>query len=294
MKKYPFLPMSVESGLKISKPFRNFAKPFLRFFPELKIGIDNMELKLTEEEYSSLAVLSSAIMSVFGFVAVLIFTVNRLAIQDCIISALLAGLLFFVMDFISQMYYPQIILSNRAKLLDKDLLFAMRYVLIKLKSGVSLYDAMVGVSVGEYGEVSREFKKAVKEIATGTDETVALENMALRNPAPFFRRVIWQITSNVKAGADIADVLDSITSTIVKEQKIMIHKYGSELNPLIMMYMMLSVVVPSLGVTVVVVMSSFSGIKVPVYIFYLIPAYVFFTQIIFMRLIKTKKPMLSL
>jgi NAD(P)-dependent dehydrogenase (short-subunit alcohol dehydrogenase family) len=44
--------------------------------------------------------------------------------------------------------------------------------------------------------------KAVKEIATGTEEVVALENMALRAPSTFFRRTIWQITNNIRAGSD--------------------------------------------------------------------------------------------
>jgi hypothetical protein len=89
-------------------------------------------------------------------------------------------------------------------------------------------------------------------------------------------------------------ILETITSTLVREQKILIRKYGSELNPIILMYMMLAVVIPSLGTTVIIVMSSFSGIKVPVYILYIIPVLIFIVHIIFTRLIKDKKPMLSL
>jgi flagellar protein FlaJ len=215
-------------------------------------------------------------------------------LSDSIVASILSAILLFFADFFYQLFYPNIIARSRVRLLDKDLLFALRYILIKIKSGVPLYDAMVGIAEGDYSEVSKEFKKTVKEIATGTEDTVALENMALRNPSPFFRRTIWQITSNLRAGADITSVLESITSTITKEQKILIRRYGSELNPLILMYMMFSVIIPSLGITVVVVMSSFSGLKIPIYIFYLVPAYVFLTQIIFMRLIKAKKPMLSI
>ena len=134
----------------------------------------------------------------------------------------------------------------------------------------------------------------MKEISSGVNELKALEDMAIRNPSEFFRRTIWQIANNMRSGADISDILESLSQNLVEEHKILVRKYGSELNPIILFYMMFSVVIPSLSITVLVVMSSFSGVKVPIILFYVIPIAVFVMQIFFISVIKNRKPLLTI
>jgi hypothetical protein len=57
---------------------------------------------------------------------------------------------------------------------------------------------------------------------------------------------------------------------------------------------MFCIIIPSLGVTVMIVMSSLSGLAVPIFVFYLVPVAVFIMNVIFTRIIKDKKPMISL
>jgi flagellar protein FlaJ len=291
---FPFLPMPLPIAQKLSAAFNPIANSFIRMNPKFKKELAQADIALDARSYYTLSVLSAVMFFIMTFFPILIvgyFTVpiGMLVVAALIFSMFMAGIVFFY-----YMIHPRLLISRKSSLLEKDLLFALKYMLIRIRSGVPLYDAMVGVAHGQYGEVSNEFKTAVKEMSGGVEEVKALENMALRTTSMFFRRTIWQIANNMRSGSDISNSLSSIIENLVQEQKIMIRRYGSELNPIILMYMMFSVIIPSLGVTVIIVMSSFSGITVPVFLFYLIPIGVFMLQIIFISIIRNKRPMLSI
>ena len=88
------------------------------------------------------------------------------------------------------------------------------------------------------------------------EQTVALEELALKNPSLDFRRTLWQVTSAIKSGADLGNTLENIVQNLSEEHKVAIRRYGSQLNPLAMMYMMLAVIIPSLGITFLIIFSS--------------------------------------
>jgi pilus assembly protein TadC len=262
--------------------------------PGLKLQLEQAGIDLTPRDYLAIAMFSGILVALILFPVMFALSLLAEPIMESSVIAIMAAVVGYVAIFAYSLNYPRTIVHKKIKLLERDLLFALKYILIRIKSGVSLYDAMVGIANGKFGQVSVEFKKAISEIATGTKEVEALENMAVRVPSTFFRRTLWQITNNLRAGSDIAQILEAITSTLVREERILIRRYGSELNPIIMMYMMFCIIIPSLGVTVMIVMSSLSGLAVPIFVFYLVPVAVFIMNVIFTRIIKDKKPMISL
>jgi len=294
IKRLPFSPLPINFAKRLSFIFKYPAFTAAKFMPHLKNELSQAEINLTPKEYISIAMVSAFFTAIIIFILTFFLGTFTAPVNTAAATGLVMGITIYFAVYFYAMFYPHVLIQKKVKFLERDLLFALKYILIKIKSGIPLYDAMVGIAQGGYGEVSNEFKKTIREISTGTEEVVALEHMALRAPSTFFRRTIWQITNNLRAGSNISNILESITSTLVREQKILIRKYGSELNPIILMYMMFSIIIPSLGVTVLIVMSSFSGLTVPIYVFYMIPVAVFIAQIFFMRIIKDKKPMLSM
>ncbi|TRZ54025.1 type II secretion system F family protein [archaeon] len=113
--------------------------------------------------------------------------------------------------------YPSLIASRNVRTLEKDMLSAMQHMLIEVKSGVPLFNSMVGISEG-YGNISREFRKITKEINAGVKETDALDEATQRNPFVHFRRVLWQIANALRSGSDVASTLQSIVENLSKEQ----------------------------------------------------------------------------
>jgi len=166
---------------------------------------------------------------------------------------------------------------------------ALQHILVQIKSGVPLFNALLGVSKG-YGKVSNEFEKVIKEINSGKSELEALEEASKRNPSIHFRRAILQITNAMKSGSDITRALEAVLVTITADQVIAIRKYAQELNPYTMMYMLIAVIMPTLGITFLIIMSSFSGIVIPKIIFPFIIVVLSIFQYFYMGVIKTKRP----
>lgn len=292
MSKLIFLPIKEEKIFNTSKFLYPVGARLSKLFINLKSDLKRLDIKYSIEEFLSMVILSSIISFFAFFIPITLVGLNVSTLYETLRVSLFGATIFAVASFMFSISSVKMGVSKKRKLLEKDLFFAIKYIYIKVKSGVSLYDSMVGVAHGDFGEVSKEFKKTIKEISGGIDEVKALENMGLRSTSDYFRKVIWQITNNLRSGANITDILESISDSLMNEHMLLVKKYGAELNPTILMYMMFTVVIPSLAITLILVMSSFSGIQVPIYTFYLIPILLFILQIFFISIIKNKRPLM--
>ena len=77
---------------------------------------------------------------------------------------------------------------------------------------------------------------------------------------------------------------------IAKEQTIEVSKYGRKLNPLAMFYMIIAVILPSLGMTMMIVLSSFIELHLSLTILILIALFLGFVQFMFLSMIKFSRP----
>jgi hypothetical protein len=116
----------------------------------------------------------------------------------------------------------------------------------------------------------------------------------MRNPSILFRRSVWQIVNGMKSGADISGLIKDAINTISDEQLTQIQKYGGQLSPLALFYMLIAVIAPSLGTTFVIVISSFISLGEGTVkaVFYGILIFTIFMQIMFMGIIKSRRPSL--
>ncbi len=201
----------------------------------------------------------------------------------------LAGPFVFAMMFYTSMFGPNVQAKKRARRIEQELPNALRHLLIEVRSGIPLYQALVAVTEG-YGAVSEEFKKIVKDINGGKSEVDAIEDSILVNPSLSYRRSFWQLLNAMKTGTDIGGPLGNIVDDIIKDQLISIKKYGQELNPWTLMYMMVGVIMPSLGITFMIILSSFTGSGVSPLVLGIILVGLIMFQLVFMNLIKTKRP----
>jgi pilus assembly protein TadC len=146
-------------------------------------------------------------------------------------------------------------IMKRGKDIDKEVLFAGRFLLIKLNSGQPLINAIVDASKS-FGVANKYFKEIVKDIELGTPLEIALENAAINSASNRFRKILFNITNAIKIGIDVSNSLGSILDEISDEQLIEIQRYGKKLNSLTMFYMLLAIILPSLGMTMAAVIFS--------------------------------------
>ncbi len=287
----PFSILPPSLAARVSRSFLGIAERARPFFPYLEIHLQQAQLTYTLIEYLALCIISALSFSLFIFIltsiGLFLFAVPK-AFLYSLVAAFTLG--FFV--FWQQIFYPKLIANKRIRELERNLLPALRTMLIQLNSGVALFDILISISTQDYGEISNEFKRIIRRINSGYPPVDALDASAANNPSVFYRRAIWQIVNGMKAGSDIGIVLKEVIDGLSKEQIIQIENYGSRLNPLAMFYMIIAVILPSLSMTLLIVMSSLvslpgNALKITFIGLYIT---VLFFQVMFLGMIKSRRP----
>ena len=260
---------------------------------KLEEYLKNANLEITREEYIAISLKSffSAflILFVISTTVFILLNVKFYYLFGPLLAFLFAGFVFF-----SQSVYPRIYVTRRQRNIERNLISALEDVLIQLTSGIPLFSVLVNISSADYGELSVEFKKAVRRINAGEPEQEVLEDLSKSNPSPFFKRSLWQISNGMKAGSDMSIVVKDSIKALNDEQLIQIQNYGNKLNPLIVFYMLIAVIIPALSVTFMTIIASMVGIpkNTTTIIFLGLFVFVAIIQIMFLGIIKSKRPSL--
>ena len=194
-----------------------------------------------------------------------------------------------IVFFLYFLNFPKLQATKRNKLIEEQVVFATREIMIKVGSGVPVFNALLDVANGEYGVVSEEFKLAIEEIESGVPQEVALDHLARRVPSQSLRRAIDIMLNAIKSGSDVAGTLSLINDMLIKKQQSDMKSYAGELTPMSMAYMLISVVVPSLGMSVFVILGSLAHFNT-VDIIYIIPPFLLIFQIFFMGMVGNRRP----
>jgi flagellar protein FlaJ len=197
--------------------------------------------------------------------------------------------LFYVFMFSYMLKIPDVKIMKKGREISKEIVFAGRFLIIELESGVSLYDAMENVSKN-YKVIGNYFKEITDKVSLGTTMEDAINETIETTPSSNLTKVLWQILNSLRTGADISSSLSSILDHIVREQVIEVKEYGRKLNPLAMFYMMVAIIMPSLGITMLIVLTTFISIKIDLAALMSIAFFLGFVQYMFFSIIKSSRP----
>lgn len=214
------------------------------------------------------------------------------------VSGAAKGLIFlfpiiFVVMFGYMLKLPDARIGRREKEISREIVFAGRFLLIELESGVPLYNSLVNISKN-YPTIGVYFQEIVNKIDIGTPIEDAINETIATSPSPNLRKMLWQIINSLKTGADVTKSLTAVIEQIVKEQLIEVKEYGKKLNPLTMFYMMLAVIVPTLGTTMLIVLSNFVALQISLTMLLSMAGFIAFVQFMFLAIIKSSRPAVEL
>ena len=283
----------------------------MRMFPKISVNLKQSEISsrynVNAREYMSICLF----VSLFTFLSISIgisalmimggsrnqlvggsINIGNASISTNTIIGPAIGLIVALFLFIQIISYPKVIVNRRVKDIDRNLLFVLRTILVQIRSGVPIFDTFVSIATSDYGEISNEFRMVIEKVRAGKPVIESLEELAVRNPSMYFRRALWQLVNALKSGSNVGDNLENVINALSKEQLVEIRRYQSVLNPLAMMYMMIAVIVPSLGITVMIILSTFPGMEAigSESVFWALLGGVSFMQFMFMSVIKSKRP----
>ena len=199
----------------------------------------------------------------------------------------------FALMFMFILNTPSVYIKKRQTEIDKEVLFAGRYLLVKMQSGVPFFNALTDASQS-YGISSKYFREIVDDIQMGTPIEAALDKAVEFNASHKFKMILWQMTNALKTGIDTTGSLKAVLDEITKEQIIEIKKYGKKLNSLAMFYMLIGVVVPSLGMAMFIIVTSFVAIQIKLTHLMIIVLLLAFMQFMFLSMFRSIRPNVNL
>ncbi len=203
------------------------------------------------------------------------------------------GPIFFIVFFFYFFRFVDYRIEKMNKEISREIVFAVQFLIIELESGVPLFNTFENIAKN-YRFVGIYFQEIVEKVNLGTALEEAINETIEITASSDLRRILWQILNSLRTGSNVNKSLDSALGQIVEEQQIAVKEYGRKLNPLAMFYMMIAIIVPSLGITMLVIMASFIGLQLDLFILIVIAILIGFMQFMFMAVIRSNRPAVDL
>ncbi len=287
----PGVPLPLPAMLKIAKPMRGIGSSLIRVFPKLREELMLSDMNISPEDYGAIMAFTCTLYFFVVFFVGFVFA-RILLPESAFVFALIGGAVIAALMGIQLLFYPKILLKKKTRDLERNLVFGLRTILVEIKSGVTLFDAINIISEGDNGQMSMEFKKAIQRMQTGTFQNDALEELAEANPSLHFRRAIWQLVNGLKAGSDTSTIMSALVNSLTKEKDNQIRKYGNSLKLLSLLYMMLGAIFPALGLTFLIILSTFPQIKISEWMFWGMLGFITLGQFMYLGMMKSQRPTL--
>ncbi len=228
-------------------------------------------------------------LSVMGGIAGTIFLFFLFEVFNISLFLLILALpLLVVSFFFFFLLSPKNMIHKRRRELDREVLFAGRFLLVKVHAGRPLLNALIEGSQS-YGVASKYFREIVDDINLGTPIEAALDNAVKYSPSDKFRRILFQISTALKVGIDVSVPLTNVIEEIANEQLTDIQRYGKKLNSLALFYMLLAIVLPSIGMAIFVVVGGLLGLPIGRDLFLVVIGVLVLVQLIFVSIFKSTR-----
>ncbi len=263
-----------------------FYKRVARLFPGLIVKLQQAGMPDTEVQFVRKTLFSSFYLTT-GIAVTIAMLLSKVDVN--IVVMLLVFPVLFLMMFIYFIKFPDVKIMKIQREIDREIVFAGRFLVVEMESGIPVYDAFKHVS-SNYPYVGKYFRNIVEDIDLGTPLEDALNRSVELIPSQNFRKILWQIINSMTTGADVATSLNTVIEQIVREQRIELNEYGRKLNPLAMFYMIVAVILPSIGITMFVILVSFLSIKLSLSILLIVAALMGFVQFMFYTIVKSTRP----
>ena len=262
----------------------------LPYFPHLKkqrkmAGMKQQPAQVLDRAMKN-GLLYGVCMAIFSF-----FMISRARGNLLLMIPVFAA--FFIFFFLLEPLKVRSAISRRRYEIDQEVIFIGRYLLIKLHSGRPLLNALAETAKSK-GVTAAYVREIVHEISTGTPLETALKNAVEYCPSEKFAKILFQLNNSLKIGVDVTRPLESLLREITKEEEIEVQKYGKKLNSLVIFYMVAAIVVPSLGISLFMVVSNFINLPITIRGLLLITFFVMVLQFIFIGLFRSIRPNVDL
>ena len=232
---------------------KNFIRGIVHKHPELRIKLKRASSKQTPFQYVYMAIVMTVLSIVgLGIIFIFIFSDNILVLGGVIL------LLVLVIPVVYKFWFNivDVQIRKKGREIDGDLLFISEYFLVSLESGLPLGNAIERISkLDRPGGVF--FKKVFTEFQTGKDLEEALDEGEKFCPNESLKVLLKRLKDSLVIGIDLGKILENFIDESSEKKIIEVRGYAKKLNPIVTIYLLLGIVIPSLGVTFFILGSAF-------------------------------------
>ena len=159
--------------------------------------------------------------------------------------------------FVTFAFYPYQRANQRRKDMESNLPFALTHMGAVAESGVPPYVIFKLISeFSEYGEISKEMKKVVRNIDTfGLDPLSAVKEVAKKTPSDSFRQVLTGFVTTTESGGDLKLYLKSAGEQALFNWRIKREKFLQQLSMYAELYTGVLIAAPLFMVSLFAVMA---------------------------------------
>ncbi len=278
-----------------NSPFNSYIRKLAIKNRKVEDALKDQQVKGTIYDFIKRMLITSIIISVVLAITIFLLFI-RLGLNPAV-GLLLAFAIGFAVNqfaFKSFMGFPLKKSKKSSKNVERDILFAARDMIISLRSGMPLYNAIVSVSTG-YGDASKEFARITQRVQLGMPLEEAIDQTTAGTKSESFRKIMLQASVSIKAGANVVSSMQSTIDELSEERVIALRKYGQRLNAIAMFYMLFGVILPSMGIAIATILTTFISIfTVNVAILEGAIVGLIFMQVVFLQLIRGSRPVFAM
>ncbi|MFH0972090.1 MAG: type II secretion system F family protein [Candidatus Micrarchaeota archaeon] len=189
------------------------------------------------------------IISIFAGIMLFIF------FRD-ILTAFIGFLAFLTLSIV----VPLSIRASRIENIDENLPDVLKHMAAILRAGGTTEDALEEVGNSDYGPLSFDIKQGLLELKEGKPFDEVLQDIALQTGSPLFKRTATIIVDAKRAGAGLADVMESIADDARDMLRIQRERSSRTTMPVLFLYISSLALAPFIfGFTLTIVCFIGSG-----------------------------------
>jgi len=180
------------------------------------------------------------------FVALRMFTTLMVFIVTLMVSTFTGSwyvIIFSLVAWFLPGYFLENSLRKRKEKISAEIPDFISAVKICLSSGLNMDEALLEISQRYDGETHNLLKKAMVDIEMGRDKREALRDFASRGGVDELKILIKSIIFAQNSGADINNVLESVSENVIERRKLKSYMKGQK-SPILVIAMIIVFIVP--------------------------------------------------
>ncbi len=233
--------------LKFRKFFDSLSNIVLKLPQVEKIDyyIYSANLKFSLKQYVAITSVLTVLSAIVGFIVLTLLTITLdIDLATKFLLIVLCTFFVAVISMLVVLSIPQSIARKRGDEITVELPFALRHMSTELKSGVGLYRTIQTIASADYGVLSEEFSRTIREIEDGTDTKDALKHMSLRVQSKDLSNALNHIVRALKTGGNLSEIMAEIAEDVSFSIQNRIRDFSEKMNFFGVIFIFVAIVAP--------------------------------------------------